>query len=768
MNTLDSLSANDTLELLLQVSPAAIAVFDTDMRYIAATQSWSELYEITHLDLVGKSHYEVFPDLPEHLHSAHDRALMGETLEGTAERIDRPDGSVVFVDWTLRPWLDHSGGIKGALMITEDVSTRVALTESLKASEETLAERNSEAINHDRLLARMERVAEIGTWQLDIDSSQITWSDQTRKIHETEPDFQPVLETGISFYEPGESQEKITRAVQRCIEKGIGWDLELTLITAKGRRIWVRTQGEGEFENGRCVRLFGVFQDITSRHQLLESLSFEKERLELVLEGSGLGLWDWNPETDRITYDERWCKILGHTTDEIESNYSSWYTRIHADDIPAVQTAIKNHLDGNTQFFDAVYRMRHRMGIWIYVHTRGKVVARDNTHQAIRFTGTIEDVTAREHAALQRQQLYAMTAHELRTPLSALDMMCSSDSREEWWAHRTLFQSTLKQTFHTLDDMRMLINPDLKRPTRKENVQVKEFNQTIVSLTTAVVITNSFKLDLIEKLPQHLAETWFETDTYRLRAALLNVIRNACIHSKGDHIWLTSSIADNAGGEKELCWTVEDNGTGVDEQIIDRLFEPFARGTTGADGTGMGLHIAQQWLREIGGDVTYEAIDSGSRFYIRIPAVHAQRRLDNDTNTARPNHSGRPLRVLFVEDDRTLGMLGRKILKDLGMKVELAKDGKQACDMLAAGFDIIMTDYYMPNMTGKELAIQARDSGFNGPIIVLTAANLADEEAVLLDAGADEVLVKPLTPSMMTTLCDRLKGQGKLPANTWA
>ncbi len=110
------------------------------------------------------------------------------------------------------------------------------------------------------LLEAMSRQGWIGAWELDLSSQQLYWSSVTKAIHEVPPDFEPNLETGIQFYKEGESRDAITRAVQAGIEQGIPWNVELTLVTMKGREIWVAATGQAEFEEGICIRLFGSFQ----------------------------------------------------------------------------------------------------------------------------------------------------------------------------------------------------------------------------------------------------------------------------------------------------------------------------------------------------------------------------------------------------------------------------------------------------------------------------------------------------------------------------
>ncbi len=130
-------------------------------------------------------------------------------------------------------------------------------------------------------LRRTGRVAGVGGWQLELATSALTWSEQTRNIHEVAPDHVPTLAGAIDFYAP-EARPVIQRAVKLAMDEGTAWDLELPFITAKGRPIWVRAQGEAEFEDGLPVRLVGAFQDITERKRLEQQVAEDERFLRLV------------------------------------------------------------------------------------------------------------------------------------------------------------------------------------------------------------------------------------------------------------------------------------------------------------------------------------------------------------------------------------------------------------------------------------------------------------------------------------------------------
>jgi two-component system, sensor histidine kinase and response regulator len=129
----------------------------------------------------------------------------------------------------------------------------------------TEVKRIQEALSESKAyLDRAGRMAGVGGWRVDLQAGRVHWSEETRRIHEVDDDFVPVLDQAIEFYAP-EARPVIEAAVQNAIATGTGWDLELPMVTAKGRAIWVRAVGAVEYEDATPVLLVGAFQDITER-----------------------------------------------------------------------------------------------------------------------------------------------------------------------------------------------------------------------------------------------------------------------------------------------------------------------------------------------------------------------------------------------------------------------------------------------------------------------------------------------------------------------
>ncbi len=127
--------SEEKLRLFIDHAPAALAMFDRDMRYIAVSRRWMSDYGIGKQDIIGRSHYEVFPEVNEELKKIHRRGLAGEVLRSDVDRFERTDGSVQYLRWEMRPWADGVGGVGGIVIFSEDITDRTLAENALRESE---------------------------------------------------------------------------------------------------------------------------------------------------------------------------------------------------------------------------------------------------------------------------------------------------------------------------------------------------------------------------------------------------------------------------------------------------------------------------------------------------------------------------------------------------------------------------------------------------------------------------------------------------------
>lgn len=365
----------------------------------------------------------------------------------------------------------------------------------------------------------------------------------------------------------------------------------------------------------------------------------------------------------------------------------------------------------------------------------------------------------------KRKKLYGVVAHELRTPVAAISMMTEDDSTESWLSHRLHVQRSSRDLLNTIDDMRLLISPDLNRSVRIEGFNVKDLNAAVSSSIAPVIAATGIAYRQVINLPDDLADETFLSDGYRLRVALTNLVRNACLHSKGTQVELRLELCE-IESEHRLTWIVEDDGVGLPEDMVDLLFEAGERGQTDSEGSGYGLFITKSWIEEIGGSVSYTPrLKGGSEFSIQLPMVIAQ---DDRSKEVDAEHDCdvtatilKKLNVLMAEDESTLRLLGQKLLSRIVNEVQVAEDGSKALELMHPSINLVVTDYFMPELNGADFTRKLREDGYAGVIIGVTAATIGDQREDLLKAGADAVLPKPLTPASLKSAIADLVASGR-------
>ena len=127
--------SEERLRMFIEHAPASLAMFDRDMRYLGVSRRWLEVYGKSGDGLIGKSHYEDFPEIPEVYREAHRRGLAGEVLKADNQRFVRADGSIQWSRWEIYPWHDSAGQVGGIILFTEDITKRKHAEEALQASE---------------------------------------------------------------------------------------------------------------------------------------------------------------------------------------------------------------------------------------------------------------------------------------------------------------------------------------------------------------------------------------------------------------------------------------------------------------------------------------------------------------------------------------------------------------------------------------------------------------------------------------------------------
>jgi len=389
-----------------------------------------------------------------------------------------------------------------------------------------------------------------------------------------------------------------------------------------------------------------------------------------------------------------------------------------------------------------------------------------------------------EAASRAKTEFLANMSHEIRTPMTAAlgymeligDPKTNSDERAE------LIDSANRNGQHLLDIINDIldlsqIEADRLRLTLKP-VRLAELCREVESMLRQKAREKElrFEVEYSDELPEII-----QTDPIRLKQILVNLLGNAIKFTESGFVHLSVSLVGASMPNKlELRFEVTDSGIGIDEATQEHMFEPFVQADTSSvrryGGTGLGLAITKRLIDLLGGTIDVRSEPGrGSCFSFTLfgeevreqPATRAAANSVVGTDQPQPATSEELIgRVLVAEDGLDNQKIIERFLSRAGLEVELAENGRSACDKaiaaLEAGqpFDLIFMDIDMPVLDGYEATALIREAGYKGPVIALTAHALPTDRERCLEAGCDDYATKPIArESLLATAARYLEKQ---------
>ena len=536
-----------------------------------------------------------------------------------------------------------------------------------------------------------------------------------------------------------------------------------------GQDVWVSdTTVVMQHEDG-TNHLYGYLIDITERKQLQIALEMERNRLQLILDATRLGTWEWNPQTGVTIFNKRWANMFGWEVNELEANVESWSSRLHPEDYDAVWQAIKDHLDGITPFYESTHRIRHREGHWVYVLDRGKIIERDSEGRAIRYTGTVTDVTEQKKAELDARRaahaknvFLANMSHEIRTPLHGILGIASVLESTNLNSHQQQLLATIKNSgdylLTTLNDVldltraeegQLKVTLGVHSPVRVLHHVIRLFEQPIKDKEL------DFIVDISEDIPESVL-----MDQARVAQVVSNLVSNALKFTTNGSISVSASWQgyENKKNEGELVVKVQDTGKGIhDTQRIWQLFEQEQDGFNRPEGgSGLGLAIVRNIVQLLSGTIQVDSKpDHGSCFTLCLPMTVQIAGANEPKTESMPSLP--KVQVLVVDDNKINQLIIKEMLLSLNQNVELVSDAQNALKMMQArNYDVLFMDLHMPHMDGMEATRVLREMDIHQPyVIALTADAYPETRTQALRAGMNDYVTKPFVKADIAKVLQR-------------
>jgi two-component system, chemotaxis family, CheB/CheR fusion protein len=643
------------------VNPAASAIASlTDLRYLNVNASFMAITGFTEEEILGRTGAEIGLRVDDE-RSGHaiEKLRAGTALRFEEYRIRTKSGEIRHVLAAAEPIeMDGQPCLLGMML---DITERRQAEEELRKSQ--------------KLLSEAEEIATMGSWEWDALNNNLYWSPSLYRIYGVSPaEVTASYEDFLALVHPDDRdmvQEHITRALQdhqsfTFTHRIIRPDGDTRILQARGQ---VTVNDEGQ-----PVRMVGTGQDITQRKAIEDALHLSEQRLSMAIEVSGAGIFEHGFSTEIDSYySERFAEIVGYKQNELppfEQMQDWWFKQIHPDDGQALIQAYQMLSEGQITDYDVELRVRHKKGSWIHIRSLAHVASYDDTGNATRVVGVIQDITElkqreselRVHQEHLQEMVEARTA-ELETKARELLEEVTERKRAEsqlLTLNETLEERVLERTQQVLNLASALTLAEQRERQRIAGILHDHLQQVLYALLfrtqlfhestaeqrtellpqfrtlveDAIATTRTLTVDLsppilageglveaVNWLVEQMAEIYQlrvsltvedrpPNLTGEIRVLLFHLIRellfNVVKHAETDQATIKISLED-----EHLCIVAEDQGIGFDPETAYERKQKEG---------GWGLFSIRERLNLFGGRLNIQsAPGKGTRITIIFP-----------------------------------------------------------------------------------------------------------------------------------------------------
>ncbi len=309
----------------------------------------------------------------------------------------RKDGAARLLAWWSKALVNEQGVLTGTLSTARDITDNKAV--------------ELESNRYLQLLNKTGDLALIGGWELTIATMELFWTEQVYKLHEVTPDTKVTVENAIGFYTP-ESKPIIEDAVKGAIEFGTPFDLELQIITAMSNLVWIRAQGEADYNNGEKVyKIIGTFQDITKQKQVEVELVANTEDLRESQSIAHVGSWRLDLASNLVVWSEELYKMYGFDPKLPPPPYTEHQKLFTTESWERLAAALQNTISNGTPYDLELETVRtDGSSGWMWVYGMSTL---DSSGVTVGLRGMAQDITERKQ--VEEVQSYLLQLSSLNT-----------------------------------------------------------------------------------------------------------------------------------------------------------------------------------------------------------------------------------------------------------------------------------------------------------------------------------------------------------------
>ncbi len=732
-------------------SHAIVSVADAVGNMVYVNDKFCEVSGYSVGELLGKNHRIVKSG--QHPSSFFDEMwdtiVKGDIWHGEVCN-RRKDGSLYWVDTSIVPFMDESGLPYQYISIRTDI---------------THVKENEERLN------RSQAFANIGTWDWNIKTGKLDWSERIAPLFGYPKDsLAHSFENFLKAIHPDDVQ-RVSDAISDCLERGISYNIEHRCVWPDGSIRWLLEQGDVVRDaQGTPQHMLGLVQDITPRKQAELGLIESHASLEEAQNLAHLGNWEADMLSGQIFWSDEVYRIFGQNKSHFSPSVDTFHKTVHPDDLEAELASEQRAAAGGKH--DNIHRIIRPDGEIRYVHELA-VGQFDTEGKLLSIRGTAQDVTELKEAELAmveakeqietasraKSEFLASMSHELRTPLNAILGFSQLFSMDEALPLET--RDNAKQIERAGQHLLSLVNDliDLARIESNkmdlsiEPIRLKEVVRDSLNMVQSMAYDKGIQIILMQC---DVMDIILQADFNRLRQTLINLLSNAIKYNKPKGT--VHMVCEIAGDHARIA--VTDTGPGIPAAKHDRIFTAFDRlgeERGEIEGTGIGLVVTRRIVDAMGGKIGFESVmGQGTTFWLEFPLATNAEPSKQATSNHRSNdayrqpahtHAKKPI-VLYIEDNpMNMRLMQQVFTGKKEWELRVAANAESGIEMARADLpNIILLDINLPGMNGYEalVVLKADPQMAHIPVIALTANAMKGERENGLQAGFTDYLTKPL------------------------
>jgi PAS domain S-box-containing protein len=612
--------------LFIENTPTAIAMLDNNMKYLAASEKWMSDYNIDKTSAIGRSHYELFPEIGEEWKTIHKKCLEGISDKREEESFVRQDGSIQWLKWEIKPWFNDKGKVGGIIMYTEDITSRKKTEEQLRVSEEAFR-------------GNFENAA-IGMALLDLDGKWLEVNHSLCTIlGYTEDELIKLTFQDITHPEDLEADLHL---VQELIEgKRSYYHMEKRYIGKNGHVIYIILAASlVRASSNEPLYFISQIIDITPLKKAESELATSLSKTQSLMDANTqVAIIETDLKGTIVTFNKGAENLLGYTREEIISHYTPSIIHLE-EEVKARAILIFEKYGSQVSGFDVftfiASKAEYDTNEWTYVKKDGTTLPVQLSITAIKtngvttgYLGIATDISHIKNVEKEIQSLLHVTqdqnerlknfahivSHNLRSHSGNITMMLDLLNYEQPEMKSNEYiqllgdaSENLKETITHLNEV-VVMNTSIS--DNLQNLNIHEYLQNtirnIAAIATKAEVTINNQVDptiTIQAVPAYLD------------SILLNFITNGIkyrSHRDDSFIKIAATIDADY-----VVVAIEDNGVGIDlKKNLNKLFGMYKTFHGNKDARGIGLFITKNQVEALGGKIEVSSeLNKGTTFKI--------------------------------------------------------------------------------------------------------------------------------------------------------